>query len=217
MAQITSGISSGCGKGAPGIEPGPSPHCTHERTRGKYLRKELRPMRPVIRLAAITRLGRLPAAIAARFACGMCAGWKEADGRFRLVSQQKSNLQEFYGSDGTRTRDLRRDGSAPWFAVGSRRSPLVARCAGFPVPALPAFTTGCRRCVPRTFHDGCARASVCGPRFMWAGSSLRAVAVGKQIPGRPALSCHFHPSAAAVKPTSPDRVPMGRLSARSRA
>jgi hypothetical protein len=153
MAQITSGISSGCGKGAPGIEPGPSP-APHARTHAwKVPAEELRPMRPDIRLAAITRLGRLPAAIAARFACGMCAGWKEADGRFRLVSQQKQLAGILRERRDSNPR-LRRDGSAPWFAVGFRRSPLVARCAGFPVPALPAFTTGCRRSVPRTFHAG---------------------------------------------------------------
>jgi hypothetical protein len=64
------------------------------------------------------------------------------------------------GSDGTRTRDLRRDSSAPCFAARTRRSPLVARCAAFPSLALAAFTTGCHRCVPRTFQNGCAE-----PRF----------------------------------------------------
>ena len=117
-------------------------------------------MRPVIRLAAIIRLGRLPAAIAARFACGMCAGWKEADGRFRLVSQQKSNLQEFYGSDGTRTRDssvtVPRPG-LPWALVGLRWS-LVARVSR---------SWPCRRSPPlaaAAFHKR-SRAATAGPRF----------------------------------------------------
>jgi hypothetical protein len=77
-----------------------------------------------------------------------------------------ADLQGVYnGSDGTRTRDLRRDSSALWFAARSRGSPLVARCAAFPVLALPAFTTGCRRCVPRTFQNGCALARGLRPRF----------------------------------------------------
>ena len=42
--------------------------------------------------------------------CGMCAGSLEAGGRLRLTRQQiQAYLQDFYGSDGTRTRDLRRD------------------------------------------------------------------------------------------------------------
>ena len=54
------------------------------------------------------------------------------------------------GSDGTRTRDLRRDSSAPWFAARSRRSPLVARCAVLPGLGL------CRRSPPvatAAFHE----------------------------------------------------------------
>jgi hypothetical protein len=88
------------------------------------------------------------------------------------------------GSDGTRTRDLRRDSSAPCFAARSRRSPLVARCAAFPVLALPASTTGCRRCVPRTFQSGCAPGRGLGPRFIW-GDGTRTWDLRNDRPRRP--------------------------------
>jgi hypothetical protein len=74
----------------------------------------------------------------------------------RAETPRTAICRDFYGSDGTRTRNLRRDSSAPCLAARTRRSPLVARCAAFPVLALPAFATGCRRCVPRTFQNGCA-------------------------------------------------------------
>jgi hypothetical protein len=52
--------------------------------------------------------------------CGMCAGGGAAGGRLRLKpATEDAALQVFYGSDGPRTRDLRRDRRA-------RRSPPAA-------------------------------------------------------------------------------------------
>jgi hypothetical protein len=55
--------------------------------------------------AGITSYDRRVAANSGRFSRGICAG-KEASGRY---VKSYPDLQGFYGSDGTRTRDLRRD------------------------------------------------------------------------------------------------------------
>jgi len=68
-------------------------------------RRDLRPAWPVI-LLRIPGDRRLLAGISGRFSCGICAGWKEAGGRYVKTSV---DLQAFYASDGTRTRDPRRD------------------------------------------------------------------------------------------------------------
>ncbi len=57
-------------------------------------------------------------------------------------------VQGLYGSDGTRTRDLRRDSYVSGLAGGARGSPLVAVQAVLARLELPLFAVGCRRCVP---------------------------------------------------------------------
>ena len=56
------------------------------------------------------------------------------------------------GSDGTRTRDLRRDRSARTLAASRRQLPLLAICGAFAPLRLSLYVARCRRSVPRSFQ-----------------------------------------------------------------
>jgi hypothetical protein len=58
-----------------------TPH-KHDNAVNHERRGDLRPSRPVVLPAGIIGDDRRRAAIAARFARGICAGWKEAGGRY---------------------------------------------------------------------------------------------------------------------------------------
>jgi hypothetical protein len=75
-------------------------------TEEKLVQLDRRLCRPAIHLAGIAGKNRLPPAIAVRDVRGMKRGRRSFAPK---PTTKDADLQELYGSDGTRTRDLRRD------------------------------------------------------------------------------------------------------------
>jgi hypothetical protein len=101
----------------------------------------------------ITGSGRFLAAISGRFSCGICAGCEQTGGRY---GNTYADSQDFYGSDGTRTRDLRRDrpvlALTGWLGISGHslceRDVSPVACGDCPAPELPAASCGiCAGCV----------------------------------------------------------------------
>ena len=98
-----------------------------------------------VRLAGITGCARLSTGIPSRD----MRGTNEAGGRLRLASRKKSDLQRFYGSDGTRTRDLRRDRPVP------AQPPQPAPTRNYRLEqAVRPRRTGCDRLRPARARQG---------------------------------------------------------------
>ena len=118
--------------------------------------------RPAVHLAGIAGKNRLPSAIGVRDVRGIAGGRRSSAPR---QATQQAILQGFYGSDWTRTRDLRRDrpSQAPRrLATNSSKQPICrafrlrgqARCR-MVVPIVQSTfgaTSGPRSCHGRQHH-----------------------------------------------------------------
>jgi hypothetical protein len=119
--------------------------------------EDLRPTWPVIHVRG------LPAASGTlrRFQVDSRAGYARDEKKPAVVmSNTSSDLQEFYGSDGTRTRDLRRDRPIRGSQGGRRRVPARSVHAAFPaVPERLAWVSGAvpRVCCPFAARSGFLR------------------------------------------------------------
>jgi hypothetical protein len=141
--------------------------------------RDRRSRRPDVHLAGIGGHDPLPAGIPR---AGFARDEMEAGGRLRLFGQHNMAICRFFlesdGSDGTRTRDLRRDRPLRARPAQPARARNYLLEQGFPGQANPLCpaTTGCRPAGPVWYVCGRGDACFDNSADVWRGAGLAASA-----------------------------------------